>query len=520
MSFAPPQPPSPPQPAPQQPAPQQPAAQQPAPHHEPLLDSPATGGEPAPAPRLAPGWVRSVEARSLWTGAAAAASSYLLLVVVSVLLLLLALGGVVAGNGGSLGAVDVPGQGKVSAWSQLGQMAVQLTVLGQFGTLGTVIEGAIPFLGTIRGEAWAHGVPLSLLVLGAVGIYFSSVIAERKVRSTSRHQLLGQALVTGFTYSVLVNGVAAVFAFNYPSVNGISVAPISAVGFWSVVMSLCLGSGVSALARHRIAAGGGARPAAPGWAARLNLPLVAVSVHAAVFAVVAAPALWIAAAVTNGPPAALTAPLWILNATGYGFVAGHLGGISVSVRSNQILGGAGSHNDEQLIYGFGADAGSATAVGLVWAALALAIISAAAAGTVILLRRGRVGNAEVMSWIPVPGAFLVLGVVLLPLLTASGAFSVPGLASGSASASPAWWSPAVFAAWGVLAELFARFVSPSVIPLLPGSLIRWARVGVPEAMVIPAAGPLTPVSGLSEAAPGSEGAVPAWCAGEEDALGL
>lgn len=480
----PPEPLSPPQPAaPRDQTPSGPPAEA---GHDPHLTSPATEVKQPPVWPQGAGWFRSVDPRSLWTGAAAAASSYVLLVVVSVLLLLLALIGVIAGNGGSLGSVDVPGEGEVSAWSQLGQMAVQLIALGHFGTLQTTIEGVVPLLGAIRGQASSYAVPLILFVLGAVFIHVSSGIAERKVPSASRQQLLSQALVTGVLYSLLVNVAASIFAMTYPPLNGITVAPISAVGFWSVAMSLCLGAGVSLLARRRVMAVRADVRASSKLAAQLNLPLTAVTVHALVFAVVAVPVVWIAAAVLKGWPAALTAPLWILNATGYALVTGHLGGISVVTRSAQAVGGSGSRNDEQLIYGFGADAAGSSAVGLGWACLALALVSAVAAGTVILLRRGRVENTNIMPWIPVPVAFLLLGILLPPLLTVSGNFSLPGMASASMNAAPAWWSPVVFLLWGVLVELSARFLSPSVIPLLPARLVYWARIGMPFVLPMPA----------------------------------
>lgn len=191
--------------------------------------------------------------------------------------------------------------------------------------------------------------------------------------------------------------------------------------------------------------------------------------------------------------ALLSGPLWIGNAAGYSFVAGHLGGVHVLMETTQVLGGQESRSEDYTVYGFGADAAGAAAAGAAWGALALALACTVATGVAVLLRRGRVASADVLSWIPVPAAFLAVGLLLLPLLTAQAHFKFSGLASGEYLVAPAWWSPAVFLAWGLLVEVCARFLAPSVLRFVPARLQRLARV-LPFA---PIATPATPQGGAT-----------------------
>jgi hypothetical protein len=420
-------------------------------------------------------------------------ASYLAAFIFSLALVLLSLAGIAAGQGTLVPALDgaPPIQETPDAWSQLGQLAAQLVAMAHLGTVDTAVQGAV-FFGIIRAEASAYAVPLTVLLVSALSVYVGSRLAERRIPSGSRPQLLLQSAVTGVVYSLLANGVAAAAAVRYPATGGFSVEPISADNLWSALVALFLGTGLATVSRLGVFArrAGSADPA--GVLDKLNLPLAAVAVHTALFAVIAVPAVWIAAAVSGGWTALLSAPLWIANAVGYAVVAGHLGGLHVLVETSQILGG--QESEDYILYGFGADVAGRAASGAAGGALALALFCALATGIAVRLRRGRVATTDALSWIPVPAAFLLLGLLLLPLLTAQARFDAQGLAAGEYLLAPSWWSPGVFLAWGLLVEVCARFLAPYLLPFVPAKLQRVARV-------LPSA-PLAQAAGGPAAAPG------------------
>lgn len=455
--------------------------------HQPPVSAPAVpelppnqpGTPPEPhAPRST-----SLDIRRLWTGAVVAVASYLAVLIFSLALLLLTLAGIAAGQGTLVPALDgaLPAEETPDAWSQLGQLTAQLVAMAHLGAIDTAVQGVVPFFGTIRGEGLAYAVPLTLLLAGVLSVYFGSRLAEQKISSGSRPQLLLQSAVTGVVYSLLVNGVAAAAAVRYPTTasDGFSVEPISAENPWSVVVGFSLAAGLSAVSRHSVFARRtpSARPAR--LLGALNLPLAALAVHASVFAAVAVPAAWITAAVSGGWTALLSGPLWIGNAVGYSLVGGHLGGLRVLMETSRLIGGQESRSEDYTVYGFGADVAGSGAVGAAWAALALALVCTLVTGIAVLVRRGRVASTDALSWIPVPAAFLALGLLLLPLLTAQARFDVPGVAAGQYVLAPTWWSPAVFLAWGLLVEVSARFLAPYLLPFVPDRLQRFARVFAP-----------------------------------------
>lgn len=468
--------------------------------------------QPGPAPEfLQPGTApeplrgsAALDIGRLWAGAAVSVASYLALVIFSLALLVLTLAGIAASQGTLVPALDgaLPAEETPDAWSQLGQLTAQLVAMAHLGAVDTVVQGAVPFFGTIRGDGMAYVVPVTLLLASALCVYFGSRVAEQRLPSAGRPQLLLQSGVTGVVYSLLVNGVAAVASIRYPVTEAFTVEPLSAGNPWSVVVAFAIGAGMSVAARSGVLACR-TPPARPARVlGTLNLPLAAVAFHASLFAAVAVPAAWITAAVSGGWSALLSGPLWIGNAVGYGLVAGHLGGLRVLTETSQILGGRESRSDDHVVYGFGADVAGSDAAAGAWAALALALACTVVTGIAVLLRRGRATTTDILSWIPVPAAFLVLGLLLMPLLTAQAGFDVPGLASGQFLLAPAWWSPAVFLVWGLLVEVVARFLAPYLLPFVPARLQRLARVFPARSAEAPTA-PSWPVQASPEAATGT-----------------
>ncbi|GAA1270875.1 hypothetical protein [Arthrobacter pascens] len=456
---------------------------------------PGTSSEPARG-------AASLDIGRLWAGAAVSVASYIAVLIFSLALMVLTLAGIAAGQGTLVPALDgaLPAQETPDAWSQLGQLTAQLVAMAHLGTIDTVVQGALPFFGTIRGEGLAHAVPVTLLLASVLCVYFGSRLAERRIPSAGRPQLLLQSVVTGVVYSLLINGVAAAAAVRFPVTDAFTVEPISAEDPWSAFVAFLLGAGVSAVSRNSVLA----RRTPPVHPVRLlgilNLPLAAVAVHASLFALAAVPAAWITAAVSGGWTALLSGPLWIGNAVGYSLVTGHLGGLRVLVETSQILGGQESRSEDHTVYGFGADVAGSAVAGVAWAALVLALACTLATGIAVLVRRGQVASSNLLSWIPVPAGFLVLGLLLMPLLTAQAGFDVPGLAAGQYLLAPAWWSPVVFLAWGLLVEVCARFLAPHLLPLMPAGLQRLVRAFPPAPA--PAASPSGPASSGSASSGG------------------
>ncbi|MDP9693946.1 UNVERIFIED_ORG: hypothetical protein J2X79_001498 [Arthrobacter globiformis] len=416
--------------------------------------------------------------RLLWTGAAAAAASYTAVYLFSLAAVLLSLAGIAASQGNPVPALGgaIAAEQAPDAWSQLGQLTAQLVAMAHLGSVGTAVAGVVPFLGSVRGEGHLFAVPLAVLLISAVGIYLAGRLAELRFPSAGRPQLLLQSAVSGAVFALLVNGVAAAAAVRFPATGGFSVDPISAAGGWSVLVAFLLAAGLSALSRNTIYSRRAASAGASFLRGKLNLPVAAVVVHTAVFSVIAIPAAWITAAVSGGWAGLLSGPLLMGNAAGYGIVAGHLGGLHMLSETTAIFGAQQSANEDQITYGFGADAAGTDVTVAAWVALALALVCTVISGLCVLLRRGPVSNGDLRQWAPVPAGFLVLGLLLLLLLTVRADFDAPGLASGQYVLAPAWWSPAVFLGWGLLVEASARFLAPHLVPVVPARLQRLLRV--------------------------------------------
>ncbi|PNH84034.1 hypothetical protein [Arthrobacter sp. AFG20] len=483
---------------------------------QPPVSAPAVPDLPAHQPGTPPGprpGNSFFDFRLLWTGAAAAAAAYAAVYLFSLAAVLLSLAGIAASQGNPIPALGgaIAAEQAPDAWSQLGQLTAQLVAMAHLGSAGTAVAGVVPFLGAVRGEGHLHAVPVAVLLISAVGIYLAGRLAELRFPSAGRPQLLLQSAVSGAVFALLVNGVAAAAAVRFPPGGGFSVDPISAGG-WSVLVAFLLAAGLSVLSRNAIYARRAPFAGASLLRGKLNLPLAAVAVHTAVFSVIAIPAAWITAAVSGGWAALLSGPLLMGNAGGYGLVAGHLGGLHVLSETTAIFGAQESRNEDQTIYGFGADAAGTDAAVAAWAALALALVCTVISGLCVLLRRGPVSNSDLRSWAPVPAGFLLLGLLLLPLLTVRADFDAPGLASGQYVLAPAWWSPAVFLAWGLLVEISARFLAPYLVPVLPARLQRVLRVlpARPQGSQPGAAGAPVPVtSGEGPAAAGPAAIGPA-----------
>ncbi|MFB9713636.1 hypothetical protein [Arthrobacter methylotrophus] len=445
---------------------------------------PETSGMPEPpnqAPLQVPRWLDSVQLKGLWVGAVVAVGSYLAGFLVAMAMVMISVIGASTSNGGHLVPTGTPGFSGVetgNVWSVLGQLTAQLLAMAHLGKLSTLLEGAVPFLGTIQGGASVYAVPLGLLAISSLSVYTGSRVAEHRVPSGSRAQLVAQSLVTGAVYSAAVNVVAAAAAISFPASNGFSTSPVTAAGFWPTVFSMLLGFAVSAAARSRTAAAE-VPPVVPAPLSRaLNLPLIAASSHLLLFTCIAAPVVWVFAGVSNGWAGLLTVPLWIGNATGLLFVMAHLGGLRVLADASYI-GGAASGNTDRIFYGFDGGVGGGADLALTLGAFLLALICTLLTGLLVLLRRGYADSAKIGTWVPVPAAYLTLGLVLLPLLNLSATFKLGTLVRADYGLGLVWWAPVVFLLWGFLVEATARYLAPYLLPFVPVRLQNLVRTGVP-----------------------------------------
>lgn len=102
-------------------------------------------------------------------------------------------------------------------------------------------------------------------------------------------------------------------------------------------------------------------------------------------------------------------------------------------------------------------------------AVALAAILAAVAW--YARQDGYAPRDTVRDWARLPGAYAVLGLVLIPLSTlGAGGASVD--LTGGVSVRLAWWTPVVLAIWGVIVEALTRYVAPAAAGVIPDGLLR------------------------------------------------
>lgn len=213
----------------------------------------------------------------------------------------------------------------------------------------------------------------------------------------------------------------------------------------------------------------------PAVARRWASPAIAWLAHLGIWMVVSFPVLFVVSWVQEGFRAALALPLWWPIGGMWTYVLGHLSGIGTS--------------------GFYAYAWSGDGVLTPLALLLGAVVATVFAATVWHVRatRDQAELAAPASWVPLPVAFAIGGVVVTLLSMVSiggGGFGV----SGAFTVMPAAWTCLLLALWGVAAEGLSRTVAPRTAALLPAPVVARLQAGLPErpdAPVTPAE-PMTP----------------------------
>ncbi|OII16148.1 hypothetical protein BIV01_06785 [Curtobacterium sp. MCBA15_013] len=370
---------------------------------------------------------------------------------------------------GSAGAPDV--QSLLSGVSVLLGSPAQLVALADLGRLHG--SGSILLLGSGSGSV---GV-VPVLVLAAQVVL--AVVLTRRVRSRvlALPQLVVTAVVAGLVTTAVTTLAGLVLAIRFPAVSGVQIDPVHAVGIGSVLGSFVIGTLAVLLARPSLLVGrstsvaralGALRVAA--W--QLGGLLVLLALVLVVVALVAQPS-WGAAL-----------PLLLGNAAVALTALGFLGGVGTSG-----LGAAGS--DASVFAGAG---------GWTWLVVLLVVVSSFAAGLALAVRRNdRVRTT--LDWVATPVVWFVAGLVLFVLGTGVVSYQVTGSSAvgGSGSVGVTPWTPVVFALWGGVIEVVARYVAPVLLPRVGGGvLLRTARVVGTDPVLAPVpARPTAPVDGAA-----------------------
>lgn len=182
-------------------------------------------------------------------------------------------------------------------------------------------------------------------------------------------------------------------------------------------------------------------PAAVAWCAHIGLWLV-----------VSLPILFVLAWIDSGFRAALSIPLWWPTAALWTYAMGHLSGVGMSGFHTYAWSGDGVLAPLVLVLGAVV---ATTFAALVWHLRA---------------RRTPAELAEPASWVRLPVAFAVGGVVVTLLSTISVGGGLLGV-SGSFTLTPAAWTCLLLALWGLAAEALSRSVAPHLATMLPSSAL-------------------------------------------------
>lgn len=526
MSENPPNQPVPPsQPGPGQPGSGQPGSGQPGP------GQPAWNGQPAwqqqpggpqqwsgqPAPAAQPSdafgrFLRSVSGRDWLAAVLAAVGGWVAAYVVAGLSLLITVGLLASGGSGSaapstgsgtdLGAGSAPDvESLLSGVSVLLGAPAQLVALADLGRLH--LSGSIGFLGSGSGSLAV--VPALVL---AAQVVLAVVLTRRiRTRGLGRTQVLVTAVVSGLVTTVLTNVAAALFAIRFPSVSGAVIEPVHAVGVGSILGAFVIGALAALLARPSVLAGGNV------FAARLLGTLRVAASQLTVLVVLVALVVLVVALIAQ-PSYGSALPL-LLGNVAIGLTAlGFFGGVGTS--------GFGSASDTASVFG--------GAGGWTWLVVLVVVVTSVVAGLALAVRRNdRIRTT--LDWVVTPLVWFALGLLFFVLGTGVASYQVSSTSSVDASGSigVAPWTPIVFALWGGVIEVVARYLAPVLLPRLGGAVVlRTSRlVGADPRPVVPQAFPaghvagpgaqVAPTASVDQAAPGAPAATGAPVAADAPA---
>ncbi|WP_418515498.1 hypothetical protein ACNUCX_11835 [Curtobacterium flaccumfaciens pv. flaccumfaciens] len=440
-------------------------------------------GQPAPAAQPSDAFgrfLRSVSGRDWLAAVLAAVGGWVAAYVVAGLSLLITVGLLASGGSGSaapstgsgtdLGAGSAPDvESLLSGVSVLLGAPAQLVALADLGRLH--LSGSIGFLGSGSGSLAV--VPALVLTAQVV----LAVVLTRRIRTRGlgRTQVLVTAVVSGLVTTVLTNVAAALFAIRFPSVSGAVIEPVHAVGVGSILGAFVIGALAALLARPSVLAGGNV------FAARLLGTLRVAASQLTVLVVLVALVVLVVAVIAQ-PSFGSALPL-LLGNVAVGLTAlGFFGGVGTS--------GFGSASDTASVFG--------GAGGWTWLVVLFVVVTSVAAGLALAVRRNdRIRTT--LDWVVTPLVWFALGLLFFVLGTGVASYQVSSTSSVDASGSigVAPWTPIVFALWGGVIEVVARYLAPVLLPRLGGAaVLRTSRlVGADPRPVVPQAFPAGPVAG-------------------------
>ncbi|MBT2534490.1 hypothetical protein J7E83_20635 [Arthrobacter sp. ISL-48] len=439
-----------------------------------------------------PDILKSFDYKSLVPGALVALVSYVAVLIIAVIFLVLGLVGLSASNGGS---AEVPSSSVLpsgtvpSPWSLVGQLAVQLVVMSQFGALGSSIDATIPFIGNVHGSASVFAVPLLLTAVSIVVLFLGGRSAAKRVAGQPTTGIWVESLITGLVFTLLVNISGAVFGISMPTPS-VKISPIGAVTFGSVLVALAIGMFATLAGRSSV------RPradASVGVRAAVRHSLEAVTVHYGIFLSVAIPVVVVILGIKSGWQATLSAPLWAPTAGFFLFGLAHLSAVSRTWNFGSSVSSSSNSSGSDISFGFGSALAQYGVPGWAgWLLLLLALISLLVTSIFWYLRRGPIVANKITDWLVLPAAFPVAGALLTWLSSVSGTFDAGSLATGAGSVTLAWWTPFFMILWGGATEASARYAAPHLSRYVPLALVQKLVPTRPAATVPAVIAPAAP----------------------------
>lgn len=413
-----------------------------------------------------------------WTGAVAGAAAYIAVLLISVILMVLAIVGLVASNSGNSSEIpDNPifsGADVPSPWAYLFALAAQLPALGMLGSLSGKIAVDVPFLGSLNASMSAFIVPLAISCAALFALYLANRFAEQLAPSRSSAQRWAQAAISGVVFSALANIVAtaASIRIDIPNMGQIV---LNGANFASVAVAFVLATLTAYVARNK---GVARQPSAlTAWVLVVRDAFLTSLAHLGTFVVIAVPVAVVVVAIKGGWAALLSSPLWAPTAGLSLFGVGHLAALGVSSGSS-VGGGMTSTANSEYHYAF---TGGLESFGIPWWAglllIVLAVIAVIAAAMIWYLRRGAQPLGNVLSWVYLPAAFFVVGVLVVWFSGFSVAFNAGAMASGGAGFGLAWWTPFLLLVWGIVTDVVSRVVAPRLVGILPARLVQLIQRG-------------------------------------------
>lgn len=444
----------------------------------------------------------------------AGAGVYAAVLLLSLAVTTIAVLGAALGSSGEASVVPdnpfIPQNAMPSPWSILFSVAAQLPALAMFGSLGGAMDADLGMFGQMNIAMTVSFLPLLVMVAVIVFAALAGKYAQKSIPSATALDRLAQSIITGIVVSLLLNVVAAIAALRIPVGDGVGIS-LNAVNFASVFMTFAVAAAASYWGRRKRGIPRTAKAAFAFFLVRDAGRTVAI--HVGAFLLVAVPVSIVVLGIKGGVGAVLSALIW---APTLGLILlglGHLAAVGAITAGGMGAAGATVSKHE---FGYGIDGSFADAGLPIWAGwllVLLVLLSLTAASIHWYLRRGGQRARGVFGWVALPVAFLMLGILLLWLTGVKAEVTTP-LGGGGAAAGFAWWTPFLFALWGVGAEALSRCVAPHLAPLLPAALVgriqRWPSVPFPAgAATAPAAGvPSGAPAGAGLAGPDAGAAAP------------